>query len=177
MLDVYHPSWTVYAKGYRLSADYLVDLALSESSKRDFLIYPILFLYRQFLELSLKEIITYAEELTDEGKSKRRDHHRLDGLWTQVEQLMTAVSDGSLHNEVTVIGNAVQQFASIDPTSQLFRYPEKKDGTPVAYPMARITLPTLRDEMGNAGTAIQMVTGGLSARVDQHREFVGEMGP
>ena len=177
MLDVYHPSGTVYAEGYWLSADHLVDLSLSESSNRDFLIYPILFLYRQFLELSLKEIIIYAEELTVEGETKRRDHHRLDSLWTQVEQLMTDVSDGSVEHDVTVIGNAVRQFASIDPTSQLFRYPEEKDGTAVVFPLARVSLPRLRDEMENAGTAIQMVSGGLSARVDQHREFLGEMGP
>jgi hypothetical protein len=154
-----------------------VDLALSDSTKRDFVIYPILFLYRQFLELGLKEVVIYAQELSDEEEVKRRDHHRLQDLWSEFERLMTKVSDGSVNDHVAVIRNAVQQFASLDPTSQLFRYPENKDGTSVSYPLARVNLPTLRAEMRNAGIAMEMVSGGLSALVDQRREFLGEMGP
>ncbi len=76
-----------------------------------------------------------------------------------------------------VIENAVTQFAKVDPTSQLFRYPEDRGGEPVRYPFERVNLPTLRKEMKNAAIALQMVSGGLSARVDQRREMLAEMGP
>lgn len=40
--------------GYRLAADRLVDEALADRIDRHDLVYPIVFCYRQFLELSLK---------------------------------------------------------------------------------------------------------------------------
>lgn len=177
ILDVYDPSWTVYVEGYRLAADHLLDLALSEGSKRDFVIYPILFLYRQYLELALKELVVYGQELSDEKVVRRRDHHRLQDLWAEFDRLMTKVSDRSVDEHVAVIRNTVRQFASLDPTSYLFRYPENKDGTPVRYPLERVDLETLQAEMRNASSAIEIVSGGLSALVDQRREFMSEMGP
>lgn len=177
ILHVYHPSWTVYVRGYRVAADRLVEHALAERSDRDFLIYPILFLYRQFLELALKEVIKYALMLSDETPAQPGNHHRLERLWNQVEELMPKVSDGSLEEHVAVIRNAVQQFESLDPTSQLFRYPEKNDGRPVQYPVERVNLPTLRAEMENAGTALEFVSGGLSALVDVRSDYRSETGP
>ena len=48
-----------------MAADAALDLAKAERHHTDFLVYPILFLYRQYLEISLKEILLYAEELRD----------------------------------------------------------------------------------------------------------------
>lgn len=177
MLSGYHPSWSVYLRGYRVAADQLVEFALGERSNRDFVIYPVLFLYRQFMELGLKEAINYALQLSDETHAKSRDHHRLGKLWHQFETLMKEVGDGSLDQHVKVVRNAVQQFASLDPTSQLFRYPEEKDGSPVRYPIERVNLPNLKAEMENAATALDMITGGLSAMVDVHRDAHNEMQP
>lgn len=177
ILDVYHPSWSVYAEGYRLAADHVVDRALARRSERDFLIYPALFLYRQFLELSLKEIIFYAEELGEGTVGNRPAHHRLDALWKRLHGAIKGVSDGSLNAALDVLRSTVIQFAELDPTSEAFRYPENKKGLPVERPTDRVSLPSLRDEMRNAATAIQVVSGGLSALLDRRQEFMGEMGP
>lgn len=177
MLSIYHPSWSVYAEGYRLAADHVLDLAFQKSAERDFLIYPVCFLYRQFLELSLKEAIRYAEELVEGEAGRTPDHHRLQGLWTRFQIAMKKVTDGSLDDEVGVIENAVVQFAQLDPTSQAFRYPVDTKGEPVRHIRERVNLPALRQEMANAATAVRMVTGGLSAMVDLQREMYADMGP
>jgi hypothetical protein len=177
MLSIYHPSWSVYAEGYRLAADHVLLVALEKSSERDFLIYPICFLYRQFLELSLKEAIHYTEELVEGEVGRVPDHHRLEGLWARFQIAMKKVTDGSLDAEVAVIENAVTQFGQLDPTSQAFRYPADREGEPIRHIRERVNLPTLRQEMANAARAVQMVTGGLSAMVDLQRELYSEMGP
>ena len=177
MLSIYHPSWSVYAEGYRLAADHILVIALEKSSERDFLIYPICFLYRQFLELSLKEAIRYTEELAEGEAGKIPDHHRLEGLWTRFQIAMKKVTDGSLDDEVAVIENAVTQFGQMDPTSQAFRYPVDREGEPVRHIRERVNLPFLRQGMANAATAVQMVTGGLSAMVDLQRDMYLDMGP
>lgn len=43
--------------GYKMAADCLVDDADDSERKRNRLIYPIVFCYRHFLELSLKHVI------------------------------------------------------------------------------------------------------------------------
>ena len=177
ILSVYHPSWGVYAEGYRLAADRVLELALEKSSQRDFLIYPVCFLYRQFLELSLKEVIRYAEELAQGEAGRTPDHHRLDGLWSRFKNAMGQVTDGSLDDEIAVIENAVLQFAQLDPSSQAFRYPADREGEPVRHIRERVNLPSLRKEMANAAKAVQMVSGGLSAMVDLQRDMYSDMGP
>ena len=49
--------WEVYAMGYKIATETLVDKVLSEQTNQDHLIYPIVFLYRHYIELRLKEII------------------------------------------------------------------------------------------------------------------------
>lgn len=177
MLSVYHPSWSAYAEGYRLAAERVVEIALEERGERDFLIYPILFLYRQFLELSMKEIIGYAEELVEFGAVERPKGHKLEGLWTRFQIAMSKVSDGSVDEEVEVIKSAVMQFAAVDPTSQAFRYPTDREGDPVLHQFERINLPTLKKEMANAAKALDMVGAGLSALVDRQRDMLSDMAP
>ena len=76
-----------------------------------------------------------------------------------------------------MIENAVTQFGQMDPTSQAFRYPVDREGEPVRHIRERVNLPILRQEMANAATAVQMVTGGLSAMVDLQRDMYLDMGP
>jgi hypothetical protein len=177
IINVYHPSWTAYAEGYRLAADRLAGIALENRGERDFLIYPVLFLYRQFLELSLKEIVGYAEELVELDAVKRPTGHKLEGLWTRFHIAMSKVSDSSVDEEIEVIKSAVMQFATVDPTSQAFRYPTDQAGDPVRHQFERINLPSLRKEMANAAKALDMVGAGLSAFVDLQRDMLSNMGP
>ena len=74
-----------YTEGYRRGARLLVEYVAENARDQDFLVYPILFLYRHHIELALKNLVMQApylidRDLTDVEKS-RLGKHRLDWLW------------------------------------------------------------------------------------------------
>src|ERR1019366_2025154 len=62
---------------------------------QDFLVYPIIFLYRHHVELMLKRIIRQVPSLIDGRLSeKQREHlekHRLDLLWEDLRGMLPAL--------------------------------------------------------------------------------------
>lgn len=63
-----------YIEGYKRAADLLVAHVMEKGKDQDYLVYPITFLYRQHLELRIKEIIADGRNLLDEG-SGHPTHH------------------------------------------------------------------------------------------------------
>lgn len=56
--------WDLYADGYREAADHLVErIVEGQSLTLDTIVYPIVFLYRQYLELRLKQLIPLSGRL------------------------------------------------------------------------------------------------------------------
>ena len=73
-------------EGYKKAADLMVKHAASELSDRDFLAFPIIFNYRQFLELSLKYLLsTYGDHV---GVNENWRSHNLVFLWSEVEKIL-----------------------------------------------------------------------------------------
>ena len=71
------PTWDVYAIGYKEAA-YLVVNSPTFTSSIDIYVYPVMFLYRQYIELQMKEII-------DKGKRQVPDStHDLNALWKEL---------------------------------------------------------------------------------------------
>lgn len=58
-------SWGLIAEGFKRLGDLGVASVEQSGRGHDFLVYPILFSYRHFIELSLKEIIWNARRLLD----------------------------------------------------------------------------------------------------------------
>lgn len=115
---------------YKEAADALVDVSASDRFKRDTLIYPIVFLYRHYLELSLKEIIWYGCRLTDQPRGGRRFHHRLDKLWEECVPLVLEIWPNTEQAQMRVVESCIAEFMRLDPASFAFRYPTAKDGSP-----------------------------------------------
>jgi hypothetical protein len=53
--------------GYKHAGDALVERALELRAERDFLVYPIIFCYRHYLELALKNSFTFRYPVTTKG--------------------------------------------------------------------------------------------------------------
>jgi hypothetical protein len=66
--------WDYYATGYKSAADVLVDNALTSRSNLDIHVFPIVFLYRQYLELRLKELVTSGRALVDRPAEQKPNH-------------------------------------------------------------------------------------------------------
>ena len=79
-----------YAKGYKDAANTLVKAAIdgqrSYSFNIGYLVFPVVFLYRQYVELRLKETILLRTRLRGE-KHGFPKHHRIDEIWKHARPL------------------------------------------------------------------------------------------
>lgn len=128
-----HAPMHLYISGYKKAADLLAWQVVESGNDQDDLVYPIVFLYRQYLELQLKSIIKESRILLSEGHGFPM-HHKIKVLWELVGQLMkkiiatvdSSVSEYITAEDFTFIDRAVMNFVEVDPDSIAFRYPENK---------------------------------------------------
>jgi len=149
-----HDSIGLYIEGYRKAADDLSHKAIESRSDQDILIYPIVFLYRQYIELQLKRIIRESKVLLSEG-NKFPQHHRIKDLWNDAKGLMRNIIkkvDSSpkeyiTNKDVRLIDEIIMDFVEVDPDSFSFRYPADKDGTNNLDGVTHINIRNLHDQM------------------------------
>jgi hypothetical protein len=127
-----------YKAGYRRGAEILIDYVCQHGRDQDFLVYPIIFLYRHHVELMLKRIIRQVPYLIDVRLSeKQREHlekHRLDLLWEDLRGMLPALCKAAGWDEPDVqvagIDDYVRQLSELDADSFSFRYSHSKKGKP-----------------------------------------------
>ncbi|HEY9853751.1 MAG TPA: hypothetical protein V6D28_30050 [Leptolyngbyaceae cyanobacterium] len=123
----------VLAVGYKSAADILVKHVIENGTDQDTLVYPIVFLYRQHLELRFKEIIREGWLLLNEGKDFPPIHD-LQELWKQVKEVIKKLlPDEEETQGESLIEHIVNEFSKRDKQSYSFRYPgDKKGNNPLA---------------------------------------------
>lgn len=163
-LNWYQDGWSLYADGYRNSADALVGVVTTAGRNQDTFVYPIVFLYRQYLELMLKDLIRQCRSLQDTPGSLRLVH-RIDQLWAECRGFLAQISPGEAEGELEQVGRLILEFHAHDPASTAFRYPETKEGQP--------SLPDLkRVDLGNLMTVMAKIHNLLDAASSQLGEFL-----
>lgn len=100
------------------------------SAERDTLILPILFLFRHYVELRLKDIIVYGQVVTGQP-ARWRQGHPLQQLWTEARTLCTAVYGSAMAADLARVDACVSDLDLLDPNSEHFRYPRDKGGRPL----------------------------------------------
>lgn len=125
----------VYAVGYKDAADGLL-YALSERRvSLDTVIYPLVFLYRQGLELQLKLILPLARRLAN--KAQKNDHsHGLMPMWGELRELLDVLDPYEDDKEIPAMQEFIRQLDEVDPQSYAFRYSTTKRG--------EVSLPDIR---------------------------------
>ena len=116
-----------YILGYQQAAEALINLSLEDRTKKDVLIYPIIFIYRQYVELRLKECIGTLN-FCIHGKREFPNHHYLDKLWEAFKDLYKEAGESITDNDFKNMDRLILEFYSKDPTSMVFRYPSDKKG-------------------------------------------------
>jgi len=115
-----------YVKAYTESAEYLFNMMCKGKSLNDILFIPMCYLYRNAIELALKEILFqecslgFQESLKQINKKK----HKVEGLWNLVKSEIKEHSGVSEDDET--IRNAesyIKQLNYVDSSSDKFRYP------------------------------------------------------
>ena len=86
---------TTYTEGYRRAADILIKHIDESGLDQDFLVYPVLFLYRHHIELLIKQIVGLALVLSEEPDTDqyKKDNHNLNTLWLLAKKLLPEVTN------------------------------------------------------------------------------------
>jgi hypothetical protein len=134
-------NWDKYTIAYKNAGDILLEKLLKR--ERPFHTqFAIIYLYRHYIELMLKEIILNNREFIDE-KYIFPVGHNIYNLWKDCRKFLEA-TDAILEPEYTksqnyrddtlkaydVLGERLNKFAQLDPDSERFRYPVDKKGNP-----------------------------------------------
>lgn len=128
-------NWHCYIEGYRRAADLLATLAIESPyfdspyagiqhlTNPNHLVYPIVFLYRHAIEVSLKSILEVGWQVLGIEREVPWKHGLL-VLWEEASRVMNGVlgfdQDGP---DAMFLGNVIRQLHERDPGSTTFRYP------------------------------------------------------
>lgn len=147
--------WDTYCIGYRRAAAVLVNQITrkdSQSLRRDYSrdwesqAYATIFLYRQYLELRLKELIlAYGGDF-----SEINNEHSLLKLWGTLRKQECVQSEIPEPDtkDIETAEKIIEQFDQIDERSQAFRYPLDKAGLRVTVDPMQFDLVHLKELLG-----------------------------
>lgn len=127
----WHPTtptqWHLYAEGYRDAAEQLYASWQASRGCPDYLIFPMVFLYRHYVELRLKELIQSAASLLSLPTDWPAIHF-LDQLWSILQPRLTEISPDEPARDIRNASRLITQLAAFDHTSFAFRYPVDNKG-------------------------------------------------
>lgn len=115
----------LYSEGYKEAGNELFKFCIKGTLYRNLLIYPLIFVYRQFLELRLKELIIMGYDYIPEAKDFP-DEHNLDNLWKLYRHDILSKIESIDKDILDNVENVILQFHNEDPKSMSFRYPVTK---------------------------------------------------
>lgn len=119
----------LYARGYKDSADELVEKSVDSNSNlvKDSLVYPVMFLYRHFIELRLKEIYL---RFSDNPDTKNLNHNLTTFLGKAKGNIVSAnsgIDKKELAKTLSAAEDYIKQFEEKDLMSFTYRYPFPKN--------------------------------------------------
>lgn len=156
----------LFATGYKMAADKLTDHALDEVKNAEKFVYPIVFLYRHYLELRLKEIVRQGKDLLQEAGDFRKDGngHNLAALWEDAKTIMLKI-EGHPADEFEFCEYVVKSFSD-DPKGAEFRYPENKKGKATLAGVKAIDLNHVKESLGKVSEFLDRVSGMIASYKD-----------
>lgn len=156
-------SWEDYAFGYKSVADRLVATFMNQGHFGDSDAYPVVFLYRHYLELRLKQLLVASGLLLDE-EAKAPNTHKLVPLWTMLRpRLEHFYSDDRSMAFYDDIGTRLEEFDSVDAGSYAFRYPVDRQAVPNLQGLNQINIKRVSDVVG----AMAQILDGASDAFDR----------
>lgn len=166
-----HSTFEMYTMGYKEAADTVVAQVIDAGRHQDILVFPICFLYRQYIELRLKEIIRSGKILLDEPGDFPQ-HHRILDLWSiAIAILKKAFSQELEPPDLMVAKHVVSEFSKLDPESFAFRYPVDKKGVNSLEGLSYINLRRVAEYLDAFAMIMDACSMGISVYLDHKREM------
>jgi hypothetical protein len=167
----------VFSKGYTLAANRLAGFLFEAQRFSDYEAYPIVFLYRHAIELSLKHIIYTSAKLAafkhlddvDRGLQNSHDLKRLSGI---VATLLATLfpKDAGLRQAIAMVTETCREFSEIDPRSDGYRYPINREGQVSTNRHQVVNLRAFADRMSAVLEDLDTVHFGLNIETDKAQE-------
>lgn len=155
-------NWSFFADGYKLAADMLVD-QVEGNPPEDCLIAPILFLYRHWVELKLKELIL-SLKVFSVAEITRRNHHHLYDLWSKVKTNLSCLRDSS-NKDFILLDARIKELDGLDPDGYRFRYPVNTQSEITELPES-LGIKNLKDTMDKINNAFGLIDGGIDGEME-----------
>ena len=169
-------SWCIYTAGFKRSVEILLE-SVKSTYEVNTVIFPILFLYRHYVELSLKETIGYGRYLDEQSKPLTGGHN-LKNLWEEARKYIEKhVFEVIKAEELDKIEILIHEIHSIDPSSEGSRYPfvkkKKEKGRHIPFPLnaCPIDLDELYAKTKEVFDFLEKATNYLAVAKDLEAEF------
>ena len=164
---------TAYTEGYRRAADILINHIDESGRDQDFLVYPVLFLYRHHLELLIKQIIGLARALAEDPDKHqyKKDDHNLNNLWPLAQKLILEVDDSYRPSDFKIVKEVVKALHQADERATDFRYAKRNDGTRSLEGIHYVNTRRFGKKMGEASDLLDGVDNGLRYLLDCKAEW------
>jgi len=173
-LDRVAVPWCLYADGYYKAAALLINQC-ETFYDRNTLIYPIVFLYRQYIELAFKEFILDGSRYR-ENLSPPQTHHNLNRLWQLCAEIIRERKLPVPPAHIQMIEKVVGEFNTYDPSSEAFRYPVTKRGArSLASAEVPLSIRGLAQTMKEVEGCLRNLDALLDADTSLQREFNREI--
>lgn len=166
---------TAYTEGYRRAADILIGHIDASGRDQDFLVYPVLFLYRHHLELLIKQIIGLSLALAEEPDRHqyKKDDHNLNNLWPLAQTLILEVDDSYRPSDFKIVKEVVKALHQADERATDFRYAQRNDGTRSLKEIHCVNTCRFGVQMGAASDLLGRIDNGLRYLQDRKAEWNG----
>lgn len=116
----------LYSEGYKQAGN-IIYAHVKNIGDNNTLVYPIVFVFRQCLELKLKELITLGYRHLAIFDQTFPNNHNLVCLWVIYRKKILPKIDSSINSEMLDgVERLIQEFQREDTNSSNFRYPIKK---------------------------------------------------
>jgi hypothetical protein len=160
-----------YVEGYRRAALALFEYAEASRASPDYMLFPIAFAWRHYIEIALKDIIAAGRELAGEGWGFPNGHNLI-GLWNAARPHIAELGDASAP-ELEIVQDNLREFDRIDRAGDGFRYPlnSSQSGPSLQAPPATVSLRHLHEAMDAVATFFSCVRQELSSRRDYANEL------
>lgn len=119
-----------YTKAYIETGSYIKDFIQANPIDKDKLFLPMCYLFRNGIELGLKEV--WFEDCAGDFQTKCQKlikrKHKILSLWNLITQDIIENADASDDDETMgIVSNYINQLHQFDLTADIFRYPTDKD--------------------------------------------------
>lgn len=120
--------WLYYTEGYKIAAEQIENFLLDNPDRQDYLIYPLVYSYRHYIELKLKEIIVLGDSFLGNISDFHNENHNLIKLWIRFQKTLKSIPETNYQAPSTSIATKIQEFHDADTNSDGFRYPINQKG-------------------------------------------------